>query len=98
MRRAWCSVGTCAFSKLLSRHKLLVSDQVSPSLLTLMVGCDARCGLVLFLKSLVCSFGCRFALVFLFVAVQFFVFRVVVPLGRFGDVSYVFFFLDVSSD
>lgn len=58
MRRAWRSVGTCAFSKLLSRHKLLVSDQVSSSLLTLMVGCYARCGLVLFLKSLVCSFGC----------------------------------------
>lgn len=74
MRRAWCSVGTCAFSKLLSRHKLLVSDQVSPSLLTLMVGCYARCGLVLFLKSLVCSFGCCVALVFFsFVAVQFFV-------------------------
>lgn len=28
MRRAWSSVGTCALSKLLSRHKLLVSDQV----------------------------------------------------------------------
>lgn len=29
MRRARSSVGTCALSKLLSRHKLLVSDQLS---------------------------------------------------------------------
>lgn len=28
MRRARSSVGTCALSKLLSRHKLLVSDQL----------------------------------------------------------------------
>lgn len=31
MSRAWSSVGTCALSKLLSRHKLRVSDQVSSS-------------------------------------------------------------------
>lgn len=31
MRRAKSSVGTCALSKLLSRHKLLVSDQLSSS-------------------------------------------------------------------
>lgn len=37
MSRAWSSVGTCALSKLLSRHKLLVSDQVSSLPLMLMV-------------------------------------------------------------
>lgn len=31
MRRARSSVGTCALSKLLSRHKLLVSDQLLSS-------------------------------------------------------------------
>lgn len=31
MRRARSSVGTCALSKLLSRHKLLVSDQLDSS-------------------------------------------------------------------
>lgn len=35
MRRARSSVGTCALSKLLSRHKLLVSDQLLSSQNTL---------------------------------------------------------------
>lgn len=37
MRRARSSVGTCALSKLLSRHKLLVSDQLWSS--QNMLGC-----------------------------------------------------------
>lgn len=64
MRRAWCSVGTCAFSKLLSRHKLLVSDQVSPLLLTLMVATLVAawfCFLNLWFARLVASCCFRFS-------------------------------------
>lgn len=39
--RAKSSVGTCAFSKLLSRHKLLVSDQLLSSQNLLGYGIDS---------------------------------------------------------
>lgn len=56
MRRARSSVGTCACSKLLSRHKLLVSDQLS--LLRICLGA----GLLLFYVSIgpTCVFFGRF--------------------------------------
>lgn len=54
MRRARSSVGTCALSKLLSRHKLLVSDQLSSS--------QNMLGLLLFCVSV----GLMFVVVFFF--------------------------------